>query len=449
MSILLPGKKSQKVRTDSGLMILDRVALALLFAFLSTEILGGAVAYYAARSGFPWLPYLPYLLVTIAIVPMFVGYVLTEGVTETYLTIFVLLGVAGAYGLLNLNSTRQVEFGFWVLVPFLFGIVVLPSFLRGWRRFTPYAVVLWALAVVGVLINVFYQWPWIGFEYQVAGFSVEAGRLWHTSGLDFNRIAGFSRFSFEVSVQILVLALFLREVLRGKRWRILMWILSGVAIVLTTSKTPIGIYLLFSLMWIFSRGTIRASWRLIPIVAVCVDIFLPFSSLVIKTSWLSVRSRIGIFLAASFADRLQNTWPECIRVVVGRGSVLLGSGLGGIGRALMHFEPAAYVPPDNIAIYLYGTFGVLGLFLLLFYGWKASRMPAESPAAHFLFFCACFVLVYGVTVDTLEGPLTAMVFGISLRYLQELPGKGLRSTLARRGKTARTAGAAGLHPAKA
>lgn len=443
----MPLKTKKRRRKGPRLPLFDRITLLLLFIFLVSNFLGGAIRYYAAAHGFAWVAYLPHLLLALGLVPLLVRYLSGDGVTSTYAAIFALFGVGVIYGLLNLNSADQVIFGVWVLVAFLFGVVALPAVVRGWRRLKPYVLLLWGLALVGVLINVFYQWPWVGFEYQVGTTSIEASRLWTVAGLSIVRLPGFSRASFNAAVQILVPALFLREIVIERRWWIPMWILSGVAIVLTTSKSVIGAYLLFSLMWFFYSGRIRPSWRAIPTFMASFDILLPFSTLFVKPDWLSSirRMPVGMMLIGSFAERLEIEWPAWIKMTVAHGSAILGRGVGGIGSATVYFEPALINAGDNLAVYLYGAFGILGLALLWLYGWKASCMRTESDVSRFLFFCVCLVLLKGLTEGVMEGPTTAVVFGMSLRYALESPemimqlGR-LRSWGARTSKLTRSPG---------
>lgn len=70
-----------------------RVTLALLFLFLLTEVLNGAIRHDAVQFGLPWLPYLPHMLLFPALIPMFFSLLLTEGITSAYLGVVVLFGV--------------------------------------------------------------------------------------------------------------------------------------------------------------------------------------------------------------------------------------------------------------------------------------------------------------------------------------------------------------------
>jgi len=410
-----------KLKPKGHTIILDHAVLALLFFFLLTEVFGGAIRYYAVQYGFPWLPYLPHLLLAVAVVPMFFIYLLSEGVTSTYLTLLILFSIGTACGIYNLNSASQVEFGLWVFVAFLYGVVVVPAVVRGWRSLTPFVLLLWMTAVAGVLINVFHSWPWIGLEYQIGSTVMEASRLWWTGGMAFDRLPGFSRASFDAAIQILILGLFLVET-ASRRWRVPIWIVSGVAIVLTTHKTALLVYVVFSVLLLLPRDPNSASLRLLPLVLAALDTLLPFSMLFVRPDWMdSTSSPIGAMVFSSFFERLQIGWPDWLRMIFDRGNLLLGRGLGGIGAAQTYFEPSLYSPGDNIVVYLYGTFGVLGIGFLCVYAWKAARLRVAGPVAHFFYLCACLVLIDGMTVNVLEGSFTAILFGASYRYLQQSP----------------------------
>lgn len=401
----------------------------LLFVFVLTEILSGAIRYYSAQLHLPWLSYVPHLLMAVALLPLFFVYVVSEGVTPIFLMVFVLFGSALFCGTLNLNSASQVEFGLWILVPFLFGIVALPSIVHGWRKMAPYALGLWAVAVIGVLINFFYTWPWFGFVYQVGATSLEASRSWATAGIHFVRLPGFSRASFDTAPQILLLSVFLSGTL-PRRWWIPVWVLSGVAIVLTTAKTAILVFLLFSITRTFRKNPRHRFWRHLPLAFACFDILLPFSMLVIRADWLtSSLPPLWATLISSLFDRLQ-LWPIWLRIIVEHGSMLLGRGMGGIGTAQQYFEPALYVPADNIAVYLYGAFGVLGIIFLIVYGRSAASVRMSGQIGRIFFLCSCLILLVGVTVSIVEGGFLALVFGASFRYLQEYKAAiPLRETL--------------------
>jgi len=198
-----------------------------------------------------------------------------------------------------------MEFGLWVLVPFLYGVVALPSIIRGWRSLVPYAFVIWLVTLAGVLINVFREFPWVGLEYQVGATVIEASKLWRLGGLGFVRLSGFGRAPGDTAIEILLPAIFLWETLHT-RWRIAIWVLSGAAIILTTHKTSVVVFVFFSAMWIFSKDTNRPFWRRIPLIALCFDIALPFWRVFTGVAWLNVSHNPTVGMAANtFVDRIK------------------------------------------------------------------------------------------------------------------------------------------------
>lgn len=404
---------------NSHTSLFDDVALLLLFIFLVNDIFGGALRYYTVELGLPFLAYVPSIVLALALLPMFVTYLLVDGVTSTYLTIFAMLAVAATYGVFNLGNWIQVCYGLWSLVPFLTGIVILPSIVRSWRRFLPYALCLWVLTVVGVFVNYFHSWPWIGFEYQLGTLSVSASRLWQVDQFGLFRLPGFSQASYFVAPQILILALFLRGVLVKRYW-IVVWVISGGAIALTTSKTLLLIFLFFSLLWIVPDKHAFRVVKAIPIVAAAISILLPFSMTLISLDWLrSMQSPLSQGLISTFVERMQVGWPEWIRMIVDHGSAVFGRGLGGIGTAQEHFEPALFSPSDNIAVFTFATFGVFGIVILFCYARSVSRACLDSAIDRFFFYAACLVLLAGATLSVIDASLLGFTFGASFRYFKE------------------------------
>jgi hypothetical protein len=304
-------------------------------------------------------------------------------------------------------------------VPFLAGVLVTPGVIRAWSRLWRYALCLWSVTVIGIFINYFYTWPWIGFEFQVGAMPVSASRLWHIDQFDLFRLPGFSEASYFVAPQVLLLALFLRETAPKRLW-IPVWVISGPAIVLTTSKTFVALFVVFSLLWIFRPRTLPHFLYKVPAITACVAVVLPFAMLLVSLDWLSsMQSPLSQGLIATFVERMEVGWPEWIRMAAHNGSVLLGRGLGGIGTAQEHFEPGLFSPSDNIAVFAFATFGVFGLLMLLAYARKASRYYGDSPADNFFLFSACVVLLAGITLSVMDSSLLGLTFGASLRFFQD------------------------------
>lgn len=416
--------------TAQRMSMFDRVARGLLLIFFANDIMGGATRYLAVKLGVPLLAYVPELVLAFSLLPMYIAYLASEGVTSTYLTIAGLLTVSATYGVFNLANSAQVAYGLWSLVPFLTGVLVAPGVVRAWSTLWGYALCLWSIAVVGIFINYFYTWPWIGFEFQVGAMPVSASRLWHIDQFDLFRLPGFSEASYFVAPQVLLLALFLRETTPRRLW-IPVWVISGPAIILTTSKTFIALFVIFSLFWLFRRRTLLRFLHKVPALAGCFAVVLPFAMLLVNLDWLSsMQSPLSQGLISTFVERMEVGWPEWIRMAAHNGSMLLGRGLGGIGTSQEHFEPGLFSPSDNIAVFAFATFGVFGLLLLVAYARKASRYYGDSPTDRFFLFSACVVLLAGITLSVMDSSLLGLTFGASLRFFQDKGRAGFPATYA-------------------
>lgn len=392
----------------------QRFILVIVFLFLLSEVLGGAIRYGFARTGLAPLVYLPKALLGLALVVALAVDLARVRMSATYLAALALLALGLVHGYLVLGKPVQVAFGLWVLIPFLGGIVALPALVSAWPRVGLYAFVLWAVAVSGVLINVVYSWPWMGFEYTLAGLEIEGSRLWQTGGLV--RLAGFSRASFEAANQILPLAAVLMVWGRGE-WRLAVWLLSGVTVALTTTKTPIAIYLVLTLFWLTRRSAMRNVWRLLPIGLAAISSTFPLSTLLVDYDLSSIlEDPVHRLLFASVGDRLEWMWPDTLAMVLKHGTVLFGRGVGGIGMAQQYFEPVLYSPADNLAVYLYALFGILGIGSLVLYALGLSLFALRDRISLLVFVAGLIVLLAGLTGNVLESSVLGFVFGASLGY---------------------------------
>lgn len=411
-------RKIARPSSRAKLPVLDRAALALLFVFLLTSVLAGVLRYYAVKVHLPWLPYLPHLVLALAVLPMFFLYLIGEGVTSTFLIIFMLFGLAISYGTYNLGNADQIGFALWASAPFLFGVVILPTVLRAWNRLGPYVWTLWAFDVAGVLVNALYPWPWTGLEYQIGATQIEVSKGLTIAGLGLTRLPGFGRSVDATAIGILLLAIFLCVSLRGWR-RAVVWILSGAAVVLTTHKTSVVAFVLLTLMWPLRRRVPRLLWRLIPVGAFALGASLVFLAAIGGVGWLyTPHSVIMGALFDTFVGRVTYGWPNTLKLILTHGNALLGRGLGGIDGPQLYFGPALYRHSDSTLVSLYANFGLLGVGFLCFYAWRAYRLRAEGRVAQFFFLCACTLLLVGMMSPVLNVAFGALALGASFRYLQ-------------------------------
>jgi len=401
------------VRPD--LSLFDRFIIFVVLFFLFSEVISGVSRYYLFQLGYIPLVYVPKILVLLTLISAVFSAILRERISTVYFGTLILLFLSVAVGLYYAQSVLQVAFGVWVLLPLFFGIVSFPTFQRTWSKLQPYIALLWLLAASGMLLNAYYPLPWAGTKYELGELMIEGSRKWSTFGIF--RLAGFSRASFAAATQILLLSLFL--VVTGKvQWmRALVWLLSGVAIFLTTTKTTASIYIVLTLFLILRRLLPRVLWRPLPALTALIGIVLPFSTLIVSYHFVS-GSMISNFLFASFRDRLVRTWPDTLSLLSNHGNAMLGRGIGGIGMAQQYFEPILYNSGDNLYIYLYALMGVCMFFVITAYAiWAGSLDPRGRGIERFFFMVALAVLLEGWTSNLIESPFLAFFFGLSLRYL--------------------------------
>ncbi len=394
----------------------DLVVLTILYLFLLFEVLGGMFRYIFALSGLAAFVYLPKILVFTYTLYIFLEYTYKLKLPISHLLFLIVLSSSLVFGFINIGNPPQVLFGLWILLPFIFGLVCQPSFDRAQKNIYYFVLILWLFASMGVIINLFYSWPWVGYAYQVGDVSIEGSRSWGTLG--FSRLAGFSRASFSAALQILLLAFFLVLNTKRKTMSVIIWLISGIAIIITTTKTVIGIYLIISLTFLFYNLIPKWSYKFFPAALLFVGIFLPFSTQFHNYSLTSeLHSPVESLIFASAGDRLENEWPETFKMIYQHGTKILGRGLGGIGAPQRYFEPSLYFPADNLSLYLYTLGGIIGILLLIIFVVSLSNIKPQKSKTFFYFSCGCIILLEGWTVNVIEDPILAIIFGMTFRYV--------------------------------
>ena len=390
----------------------EKFGLYILFLFLFSEVTGGALRYYFDKLGFTIIIYLPKILLLLVIIFTPIYYILRRGKSSFLVIFFIALFITtSSFAIINISHLQQIGFGLWVWVPFLAGVVLAPSMLRIWYNIHPYIFLLWSISFIGVLANYFIEWPWLGYEYTIAGNTVKSSYLWWTGG--YLRLSGFARSSFDVAIQILIFSLILFFSSRRIRG-FFIWILSGIAIFLTTNKTAFGVQLFLTVAILVRKFIPRITWMIIPILIGGIGLILPFSTL--TTSYAiskNIDTPLESLIFFSFGERLEKMWPQTIDMLLEQGSKLFGRGIGGIGIAQNYFESQLYSPADNMSLYLFGVFGLFGLFLIILYMISMARYAQISAEKQIFYWFGCIVLLEGWTINVIESPILSLIFGFT------------------------------------
>ncbi|SEH08554.1 hypothetical protein [Candidatus Venteria ishoeyi] len=394
----------------------DYGILFVFFLLLFSEIMSGVSRYYLSTLGLTPLIYVPKMLILLIILVIIMHSIWRAKINKIYLIILLLFAIFACVGLYYAEGgSLQVAFGGYVLMIFFFGIIALPSFIYAESKLKPYIIALWLLAIIGVLLDYYYTLPWTGSEYQFVGANIEGSRQWVYLGVE--RLAGFGRISFATAIQILLLGIFLVVMIDSWWFRMFIWLIGGGVIVLTTTKTVVGVYIALTLFIIFRTLLPHVFWRSVLILIALIGIAMPVSTLIYSYQ-IRLDSYISEFVFMSFGMRFMNIWPQAFELVENHGSLLLGRGIGGIGSAQIYFEPFLSNPGDNLYLYLYllSGFGMFP-FIWAYVRW-AGRLDLHSNSFDILFFMiAMSVLLEGWTVNLIESPVFALFFGLSFRYV--------------------------------
>ena len=396
--------------------LLDRWVCFVTLLFLLTEVTGGVLRYTLSGAGLSALVYIPKLLLVVMLGLLTFTGVARGRLNGLHLFTFAFCSLFTAVGLFYTNSPLQVGFGLWILLPLIFGVVSYPALRRTWARLNLPLSWLWLTAVVGVFLDSVYTFPWVGFNYEVQGVTVEGARQWSTFGVA--RLGGFAQASFSAANQILLLGSFVVMTSNRWGWRLVVWSASGAAIYLTTTKSILGVFIVLSLFLALERFVPRSVWRLLPTAIMIVGVALPLSTLLINYA-LDLNSRLSQVFLFSFDARLTDTWPQTFELIAQQGNVLLGRGIGGIGTPQRYFEPLSELssPGDNLFLYLYALVGITVLPVMLSYALSATRLELRNRLDSFFFTAILSILLLGITSNVLESGIFSLFFGLSLRHV--------------------------------
>jgi len=391
----------------------------LLALFLLESIFSGALRYGLANVHLSALIYIPkfLLLLAVVVVPLARG-----RLNISFFLISLALFGYMILGLVILPSQKQALFGIWILVPFLFGLLAGPLLIREPKELCGLIAFMFWVAWLGLIINTFVNYPWIGSSYHLAGVSLETSRQWYNS-FSLSRLPGFSRASFTVASQLLMFGVFLVFSLRSNIVRVLTWMAAGLGILLTTAKGPFGAWLIISVYLVTQIWGLKQLWN-VPLILVAVAVAaLPVSSLLVHYSFY-LGHLSGANPLSSFSDRLDWMWPESLKLISQPWQWFIGRGIGGIGIPQKFFSGRHFMPADNFFVYLcvdFGLLGAVGFFTICV--WAALRHHRSALTLIGSGFATILaVLAYGGVVNVVEDSMLMLfiAFQIAIAFDHEV-----------------------------
>ena len=408
----------------------DRFVLLSALAFVCMTMLAGPLRMFLSQAGLSPLIYVPNLMLLSSTGWQILAEPRERGFTAMHLIALLIPAYALCIGLQFLPPV-QSAMGAYVLLPFWFGLACGTVLLAHWRSIAPFIPVFWLIAVSGVLLNQVVEYPWEGFGYNVGNLDVEGSRQWYATGGG-KRLAGFSRSSFDAATQVQLIGILMALQTRNPLLRTLCWVVTIAAIVPTNSKGILMVSVVLTPIVILRTLIPQTLLRGLPAFFGALGLAMPTSTLMFSFN-SPLKDPTLANATYSFYDRLNYMWPEAWELLIERGHMLLGRGIGGIGTAQTYFESTVFNAGDNIFMYWFVVFGWVALpgFLLLLL--RSLRLKPFRSDTELRVYCLLLaLLVYGAMTNIVENAIFALIAGIVVRWLASTPRHSSRQSMHRR-----------------
>ena len=333
---------------------------------------------------------------------------------KTLMFLLLTLMIFSFVGLFYVGNLLQIAFSLKIVLPLLVGVICYRCVVSNTHRLSRFLLFSLSLAVIGVYLNYFVAFPWVGLTYTIAGIEIEGGFERTTSGV--SRLLGFSRTNFEAATQIIILSAYVVVFTKGTLRVCLSWLLAGGAIVLTTTKGIIVTYLLltvFFLLFNAARG-FRPIYHFFLALPLAAMIILPLS---LHELDIDLSDPIQVTLYASVADRIYNGWPAVMNNVTETANIVTGRGVGGTGAGEYYFASEVKGAPDNLFVYLYSWFGLFSVGMLAFLFWKSLQLDVSRRLDFVIFLWLLSFFTYGIGSAAIESAFFALFFGFCIAHL--------------------------------
>ena len=393
----------------------DRYIYLLFVLILTTIFFEGVIRWALGLVGLGSLIYLRDVVEVGIILFVLLRSLLAHGWVERHVAIPLLLLVVHFFASLWLGVSFLSDlFSFKLYVPFLCGAALWGVFYNRFEQSKKLFALIFVASILAIFFNVvFKKMPWEGQLYDTFFGQINSTVDW-TAGDAGRRLPGFTRASYVAAMVICITGL--TWLLDARKWwlRLLILASGAVAIYLTTTKTLTLIFPLIGL-WLLIPGermrVMVGKWLLVTCAALC--ILLPLLAYALDfAGWSTYQETPTIML--SFWDRLSRTWPEAWDLLSSTQNYIFGSGMGSIGTGQVFGDNARHWNAgDNIAIYLFITFGLPGLFYLLLPAWFLFRRVRYPMDTYFWIFSILLVAYgYGITSNMIEEQFFCEMLGL-------------------------------------
>ncbi len=391
--------------------------IAIVSVLLGTAF-DGPIRYYSSLYGVPWIVYSPKLFAILVLSLAGIEAVTQARIKKTGLLLMTLLttGVLTAY--VNIDNYFQILFGIYLFVPLALGVTFGPRFHSQWHKHVAIVQIVFWCTFAGVCLDLIVDFPWSGYFYFYQDIELSATRRWWSFG--FERLAGFTRSSVSAASILIVFGTYLIFYYIKSKKRFFIIAITGVGILLTTSKGLLSAFFI-SILYIFLfRKLPRYIWMLWITSILSVLLILPLLHLYTDSTFHPSLSNYHDYFY-SLKARIFYTWPNIIDYIQSEGSLIFGVGVGGIGISQSIYSGSEVSSTDNLFFQLYSQFGIFGVAVLFFLWFSAGKLRYWSN--HFDAMIATWliiILTYGITNNITQGACLGFCFGIVFSYLMTL-----------------------------
>ena len=387
------------------------------FSYLLIYAFEGVIRYGLYLAGADNLILLRDALVAVPLAVLFVAQTFRLSVHPAFIAFGAIVLLHGALATFNLHTTLPAVYGAKMLINVLFGFIAARLLTQPSRRMLWLLGIIWLVTVVGVVLDKYvYTFPWMGLETHIGGIQVDVSRGWDIDSGPDKRAAGFTRSSISAAMLIPTLAVLIVPRLRNIALRFVLVVVTVGAVFLTTQKGSLVAVAIVGMLLCLPAGRAYPLLRAACVAGAVLDIAVP-----LLTAGLLVTDGGGVFSFASFALRISYTWPDAWQWIRNNEVFPFGVGLGGIGGAQRFFAQDFFNPTDNLGIFLYGNFGLLGLFYLAWASLAGRGLPPQLRAAAVTAVALlAFYFIYGVALSMLEDQVAALFMGAAAGALWQL-----------------------------
>lgn len=392
-----------------SIMSFDKSTAVLLVAIslMLVETFSGALRFYLDQAGISVLLYGP----KIACLLLFTLELRSLKASPGLWLCLPALLLSAAWAMLNGAGFNNFAFAMYGISPLLFGLACGDQLIRHKRALSWAIMFCLGASLVGIALDKYTSLPWKGYSYSIGSVELTANMAWSADEAD--RLAGFARVSSALAIIISIFSLYLMATLRSMTLSLIVLGIGLAGVVLTTSKAPVlaliggaALLMLARFRWT-ARGAI--------VVAVLAGMALPLAALIFDIDPNKVSASGSL---SSLYDRMVNTWPNVLNILFDAGRGVTGTGFGLTGSAVASFPVVGaqmFTVSDSTVVYLWLTFGVIGLFLYamhipLFFR-LADSTTHYGRAMLATGFCICIV---SWTTDTVEVTLANLFLGMAI-----------------------------------